>query len=214
MVNHLHRGSASKRNKQARGLKQWMAQQTIPTFMLGDFNLDFDVPDGPGNAAFTILLSGDTVKWVKPSQLEKTQSSFNSVLDFVFANDLALTWNPQSTIIVRDGDFVPKASKSDHRPVDVVFTATFQPEEFIGTPERLVRRDELGGRAFALPAERSVRSGDLVDGAPTAERRRDPSPPPRIVDEPVTREAILQRIEKMQGELEQLEDLVRQLDQP
>lgn len=60
MVNHLHRGSASKRNKQAAGVRDWIKAQHLPVFAVGDYNMDYDVPDGPGNTAFDICTKATT----------------------------------------------------------------------------------------------------------------------------------------------------------
>lgn len=129
MVNHLYRGDADKRRQQAIGLREWFSQQTIPVIATGDYNFDFDIPDGPGNEAFQEMVKEGHAIWLRPSTLIKTNSnpSFNSVLDFVFVNDDAAPWFRTSSIVVRPGDFPDGPERSDHRPVAATFEIDVAP---------------------------------------------------------------------------------------
>ncbi len=61
--------------------------------------------------------------WVRPDTLVRTQdSSFNSVLDFVFVAGNTWTWEADSTIIQRPNDFPDDNQTSDHRPVRASFS--------------------------------------------------------------------------------------------
>ncbi|QDV49573.1 Endonuclease/Exonuclease/phosphatase family protein [Gimesia fumaroli] len=185
MVNHLYRGNSGdnygKRKRQAIGLRKWMKEQNVPTIVVGDFNFDYDIPNGPGNPAFKEMVKGNSVKWVRPRTLIKTNANtnYNSVLDFVFVNGKANAWNPKSTIIVREGDFdEPKSpTLSDHRPVDAVFdTGTSSPLEAI---------------VETLPRSR------LTDSVPSSESSAQTE--------------ILQRIRRLKKELQELEQLVESM---
>ncbi len=101
MVNHLYRGNTHKRQKQARGLRDWVRNQSLPVIATGDYNFDYDVPNGPGNQAFNIFLQGDSYTWLKPTVRVSTQYSdrdndgvndYNSILDFVFVANGATDW--------------------------------------------------------------------------------------------------------------------------
>lgn len=126
MVNHLHRKSAWKRNEQAKGLVDWVSQQTLPVVAVGDYNFDYDVPSGPGNAAYDHFIDGNHFDWVVPSEVVSTQYSdedndsendHNSILDFVFTSGEVSGWTLSSTVHVREEDFPDDKYTSDHRPV-------------------------------------------------------------------------------------------------
>ena len=123
MVNHLHRSRAERRQEQAKILREFAADQTIPVIAVGNYNFDFDIPSGTGNTAFDLMLQGNTFNWVRPATLIKTHASdkYNRLLDFVFTSGDATGWNPVSTIIVRPNDFPDTRDTSDHRPVEAVF---------------------------------------------------------------------------------------------
>ncbi len=125
-ANHFHRKSAAKRLEQSQGFRDWVAQQSLPLITAGDFNFDFDVPSGPGNAAFDEFLLANILKWEKPEALVATnwsdgngdgENDFNSVLDFVFSGGGAQQWLCEAEIIVQSGDFPDDHTTSDHRPV-------------------------------------------------------------------------------------------------
>jgi endonuclease/exonuclease/phosphatase family metal-dependent hydrolase len=158
MVNHLYRGDAHKRLLQSQGLNAWAATQNVPVVAVGDYNHDYDVPNGPGNDGFQAMIANGVFTWVKPATLLKTQdSSYNSVLDFVFVNDDALAWQAVSTILVRPNDFPNDESTSDHRPVEAVFETS--PVE----PFSPVRPFDFAERA-ALPtdAARAAATDELL----------------------------------------------------
>jgi hypothetical protein len=121
MLNHLHRGSPAKRMEQTLGVRGWMSEQTTPVFAMGDWNYDYAIPNGPGNPAFNAMSEAVDLRWIRPPEFVRTQSSFNSVLDMLWINQEALAWNPRSKIIQRSTDFQPVQLRSDHRPVDAKF---------------------------------------------------------------------------------------------
>ena len=60
----------------------------------------------------------DRFVWLKPATLVKTQdSSFNSVLDFIFLANVEGKIEGESNIIVEPGDFPDNGQTPDHRPV-------------------------------------------------------------------------------------------------
>ena len=52
MTNHLARGNAELRKKQAIGLREWARDQNVGVVNIGDFNMDFDFRTERGNEAF------------------------------------------------------------------------------------------------------------------------------------------------------------------
>ena len=46
----------------------------------------------------------------------------DSFLDFAFVSGPAKNWDGECTVVVRDGDFPDDGDRSDHRPIDVVFS--------------------------------------------------------------------------------------------
>lgn len=119
MVNHLARGDESLRQRQATGLGQWAAQQTLPIIAVGDYNFDYDIDDGIGNQAMKNMLSQDVFEWVQPPELFKTHASlkYNGVLDFVFISHKPNTWKVDSKILTGGFPFPDNSETSDHRPV-------------------------------------------------------------------------------------------------
>ena len=155
MVNHLARGDNSARRQQARGLREWADDQTLPVVMLGDFNFDFDFTTNDGNQAFEIFTDGGILEWIRPQadvdtnwadddptlpNNQRTDRFPNSILDFVFVAKGAKNWNGQSSVIIRPGDFPDSGDTSDHRPVDCTFTL---PTREIDTAEILRRIAEI-----------------------------------------------------------------------
>ncbi|MCI0641731.1 MAG: hypothetical protein L0Y72_23350 [Gemmataceae bacterium] len=151
MVNHLARGNASARHKQAELLNLWAKSQTLPLVAVGDWNFDWGVVDGDVNRdkGYDLLIANDVFRWVRPPNLVKTQdSAHNSVLDFVFVVGAAKSWLGSSEIIVKQGDFPDNADTSDHRPV----LGTFQIGAAIPAPP-VVTRAAILERIQLLEAE-------------------------------------------------------------
>ena len=130
VLNHLARGNAELRQEQAKGLRLWAADQTVPIIGIGDYNFDYDFPTSKGNAAFDEFVRGDTWRWVMPIELIDTNWSDpdgdgvdnypHSCLDFMFVAGAAKAWHLQSRVLVWDGDFPDDEKTSDHRPVELV----------------------------------------------------------------------------------------------
>lgn len=140
MVNHLARGDAALRRKQATQLNEWVRTQTIPVIAVGDYNFDWEVNGGDQNhdPGYDNMTNGAAWTWVRPATLIKSQCSpsFNSVLDFIFVNTLAQSWSGTSEILVVPNDCVASPQTSDHRPVVGTFSMA-------GGPEPTPTRDEL-----------------------------------------------------------------------
>ena len=127
VTNHLARGNAKFRTRQAVGLREWARNQSIPTISIGDFNFDFEFATRKGNQAFTEFMRDDIWKWIEPQKLVDTnwydrendgQDDYpGSMLDFAFVAGPAKNMNWQCEVIVRDRDFPDDKSTSDHRPV-------------------------------------------------------------------------------------------------
>jgi hypothetical protein len=121
MVNHLARGNADLRRRQATQLNEWVRTQTIPVIAVGDYNFDWEVNGGDQNhdVGYDNMTNANAWTWVRPTTLIKSQCSpnFDSVLDFIFVNPVAQTWSGTSRILVEPNDCDPSPLTSDHRPV-------------------------------------------------------------------------------------------------
>lgn len=163
MVNHLARGQDDLRTKQAKTLRKWGADQTLPVVALGDFNFDYLIPQDHGNEGYNEMIRDGVWKWIRPNPLIDTnwadnhgQDSFpDTILDFIFTAGGAHDWSASSKVIVRDGDFPDNRDTSDHRPISGVLDTAAQP-----SPRRLA--EGLGFSAVA----RSITSPALKTLAP------------------------------------------------
>lgn len=131
MVNHLARGKAEIRQKQATMLATWARNQTLPVFALGDYNFDFVFKTRKGNPAFSNMLKDNIWRWVEPVELIDTNWYDNprnpdgvddypgSILDFAFVAGSAKDWKSTCKVLVRKGDFPDDKTTSDHRPFEM-----------------------------------------------------------------------------------------------
>ena len=127
MMNHLTRGSAELRQRQATLLVEWAKQQTLPVIAVGGYNFDFDIPTQKGNPAFDVFMKDSTWKWIQPKPMVDTNWSDrnndgkddypDSMLDFAFAAGPAKQWTLRSEVIVRANDFPDNEETSDQRPI-------------------------------------------------------------------------------------------------
>ncbi|GAB5403917.1 MAG: hypothetical protein Aurels2KO_21480 [Aureliella sp.] len=95
MNNHLARGNAELRTKQAQMMVDWARNQALPIVAVGDYNMDYDFPTQKGNEAFSAMLIDGIYKWVKPNVFVDTNWSDrdgdgkdnypDSMLDFVLS---------------------------------------------------------------------------------------------------------------------------------
>ena len=102
MLNHLARGNAELRQEQAKALRLWVEDQTLPVIGIGDYNFDFDFHTQRGNAAFDEFLVDGHWRWVRPDPLIDTnwadrdgdgQDNYpDSCLDFMFLGGRAIDW--------------------------------------------------------------------------------------------------------------------------
>lgn len=132
MNNHLARGNADLRTKQAIGLREWARDQSTGVINVGDFNMDFDFRTERGNEAFPEIIRDNIFTWVRPVELIDTNWADNdgdgkdnypdSMLDFAFVSGPAKDWKPVCKVIVRDGDFPDDKTTSDHRPIELKMT--------------------------------------------------------------------------------------------
>jgi endonuclease/exonuclease/phosphatase family metal-dependent hydrolase len=127
MVNHLARGNAEFRKKQAIGLREWARDQSMGVINLGDFNMDYVFATSKGNDALDEILRDNVWTWVQPGTWIDTNwwdpegdgvDNFEgSLLDFAFVSGPAKTWDPKCEVIVERDDFPDDATTSDHRPI-------------------------------------------------------------------------------------------------
>ena len=131
MANHLARGKAEVREKQAEQLVEWARTQLKPTVALGDYNLDYVFETERGNSAFPKMMKDSVWKWIKPVEMIDTNWYDNpkdpdgeddypgSLLDFAFVTGPAKAWKTSCKVIVRPGDFPDDETTSDHRPFEL-----------------------------------------------------------------------------------------------
>ena len=136
MNNHLARGKATVRQKQATQLVQWARTQLMPVVALGDYNFDYVFETKKGNTAFSNKLKDNVWQWIKPEEWIDTNWYDNpkapdgkddypgSMLDFAFASGPAKAWEKSCRVIVRDGDFPDDERTSDHRPFELIIAGT------------------------------------------------------------------------------------------
>ncbi len=132
MVNHLARGKADVRTKQAQQLVEWARNQNLPIIALGDYNFDYVFADKNGNEGFREMLKDNIWQWVQPIELIDSNWFDNpeqadgqddypgSLLDFAFIAGSAKDWQTRCNVIVRPNDFPDDATTSDHRPVELL----------------------------------------------------------------------------------------------
>lgn len=141
MAVHLAREDQA-RNRQAAGLRNWAARQTLPVIAAGDFNFDFAYKSRTGNESFQRFIAGDRWKWIEPEELidtnwydadphaapDKRRDGYpDSMLDFAFVCGAAKQWKSRSKVIVRPDDFPDSGLTSDHRPIAVFVQPTAEP---------------------------------------------------------------------------------------
>jgi hypothetical protein len=132
VMNHLTRGSAELRMRQALILVEWAKQQKLRVIAVGGYNFDYDIPTKKGNAAFDAFLRDGTWKWIEPKERSDTNWADrnrdgkddypDSMLDFTFAAGLPKPSDIQSEVIVREGDFPDNEKTSDQRPIRTTFS--------------------------------------------------------------------------------------------
>jgi len=125
MVNHLYRSKPAARHTQATKLREWAKTQSIPVIAVGDYNFDYHYETGEVNhdKGLDLFLKDGVFHWIRPQTLVPTNSSdHESVLDFVFVAGDASGWEAKSTILVQPNEWPDGDQRSDHRPVDCVFT--------------------------------------------------------------------------------------------
>lgn len=132
MLNHLARGKAAVRQRQAEGLREWAKTIEQPIVAIGDYNFDYVFATQKGNPAFDLFLADDVYQWVVPEPLidsnwydgdQDGEDDYpGSILDFAFVTGQAKSWRPVSRVIVREGDFPDDLITSDHRPIELVLT--------------------------------------------------------------------------------------------
>lgn len=132
VMNHLARGSAELRKRQALLLVEWAKKQSLPIVAVGGYNFDYDIPTKKGNEAFDAFMKDGTWKWIEPKQMVDTNWADrnrdgkddypDSMLDFAFVAGPAKQWRFDSEIVVRDGDFPDSEKTSDQRPIRTTIT--------------------------------------------------------------------------------------------
>lgn len=133
VLNHLARGKAEVRQKQAEGLREWAKSLSQPLVAIGDYNFDYVFATDKGNEAFDVFMKDDVFRWVKPVPMvdsnwydgdrDGMDDYPGSLLDFCFLAGDAKDWEANCRVLVRDLDFPDDKMTSDHRPVELVLMA-------------------------------------------------------------------------------------------
>ena len=125
MVNHLERGDAKGRHKQATKLNQYASKVALPLVAMGDYNFDWDLnKNGQSrDKGYDLMTKNGVFSWVKPEHMIKTNCSkkYNSILDFAFVTDKVKAI--KSDVLLRAKEFCEdNRKKPDHRPVELWFS--------------------------------------------------------------------------------------------
>jgi len=124
VLNHLASRNAALRVQQSQQLRNWASQRDEPTIVIGDFNYPWTIGASERDPplGFNELTRDDVLSWVRPAELVHTWcgGALDSILDFVFVNAAARSWNGKSEVIELNCAKSSEAA-SDHRPVRVVF---------------------------------------------------------------------------------------------
>ncbi len=191
MVNHLYRSRAPLRHVQARLLNRWAQRQTLPVIAVGDFNFDWSVTNGDADhdAGYDALIEENVFVWIRPPEplvRSHCSTTYNSVLDFVFVAGAAQGWNGISEIVVVEGDCPDDGTTSDHRPV----RAFFDVPSISTRPSNTTRSPNT--------PQPSATTQPLTSTKPTTAKAN-------------ARQALLDRIQRLEAELAELRRLVEQL---
>lgn len=129
MVNHLNRGDASKRRRQAVGLQSWAERIDLPVIAVGDYNFDWDITEERGNRAFRLFMEGGHWDWIEPNcgldgdfadcQPTQCNPTYTSILDFLFVAGDAKNWDVSSEIKEPRPDYCEFDGNggADHLPI-------------------------------------------------------------------------------------------------
>ena len=132
MINHLARGKAEVRQKQAEMLVEWAREQTLPVVAIGDYNFDYVFETQKGNPAFAKFMTDNIWAWIRPEKFIDTnwyddprnpdgQDDYpGSMLDFAFLAQGAKQWKATCKIIMWKNDFPDDMTTSDHRPFELL----------------------------------------------------------------------------------------------
>ncbi len=95
-----------------------------PVIAVGDYNFDYELPDGEHNEAYFRMTKDGIWEWVRPGNPVKTSChpDFNGILDFVFLANDARNWQATSKILEEGSSYCRQKGNdpfkfSDHRPV-------------------------------------------------------------------------------------------------
>jgi endonuclease/exonuclease/phosphatase family metal-dependent hydrolase len=129
MVNHLARGDRRKgtpnrRQVQAEMLNTWVANQTLPTIAVGDYNFDFQLSQNKHDPALDLMVRNQNWFWLYPETFDRTQCNMNlpaAFLDFIFVTRPVLGWSPQADILSHPDDCQRESENSDHKALVVEF---------------------------------------------------------------------------------------------
>lgn len=150
MVNHLTRGNAQSRQRQARLLRGWVKKHPHAAIAVGDYNFDFDTVNLCGNQAMSIFLRDDASdggrfawRWVVPG-VERKVADFRQPTERV---EVIGTF--------RDTNWSPSRNGGDQYPTSIL--------DFVF----------LGGAAREWNASSTiiVREGDFPDDERTSDHR-------------------------------------------
>ncbi len=185
MVNHLYRSRAPKRHVQARLLNRWAQRQTMPVIAVGDYNFDWSVPNGDANhdAGYDEMVRGEVFVWIRP-QAPLIRSHCSTRYDSVL-----------------DFVFVAGGAKGWNGVSEIVVVDGDCPDDGTTSDHRPVRA------VFDVPSS-STRPSNSTQ--PSANSQPLASTQPTTGTEDV-RQALLERIQRLEAELAELRRLVEEL---
>lgn len=228
MANHFHR-NLTRNRQQAIGVREWVEDQGLPLFTVGDFNFDMElIADGECARIRDVrdslerITRHNVLTWIKPDCLIKTHDSHDSLLDFAFANGPALAYSPVCQVVVREGDLPDDATTSDHRPIRLRF-------ELPGTPlephsllagnaaapnERIagiVAGTERSSAPLSAPVNPTVADTGLADVPLADAPPTETTPAPQAGPGTTTKALLRQQLDLMRQQVELMERVLQQL---
>ncbi len=135
---HLAGANADLRTNQARGLRAWAAAQSLPIFLVGVCNFEYEFEAKRGNEAYDAFIEGNVWRLLEPlvwldtnwadSDGDGRDDSPKTCLDFAAMAAKNEALRGDCRILLRENDFPDTDATSDHRPIYVTVSDRRRPE--------------------------------------------------------------------------------------
>ncbi len=202
-----------RRAEESRRLAQWAAEQVLPIIAVGTFAFEVTEDNGVADQDMSNMLTASGWIWAKPEPLRATHCAQGRRLkDLILLGGGARDWQFRSRVMFPQNNYCGDSDRSsDHRPVLAVLTpAGSAPAAGGRMPERQVmplfpakvrlKTDKDPGQqtGIAAPADFITEEDRVSEPTGSSEGLAGGS---GTVDPDGRREAILERIEELEGEI-------------